>query len=135
LVRDHVHADVHGPDDASEYDFVAGWLLRAAAILEGTEEDRSGRPSVSCASVSCTIGACFWARTSNSGSRGACSICSDADARGSSASDTRARSSGAIEEVGRADQHLYLSADSSPLDMKVFHLPRVEVAELADAPS
>jgi hypothetical protein len=118
LVRDHVHADVHGLDDAPEYDFLACWLLCAAAVLEGTEEDRSSRSSAGGAR---TIGACLCARPS--GSRDACSIRSDADARGSSAGDTRARSSGNIEEVGRADQHLYLSVDSSPLDIKVFSPP------------
>ena len=120
LVRDHVHADVHGLDDAPEYDFVAGWQLCAAAVLEGTEEDRS---SGSCAGGARTIGACLCARPSGSDSRDACSIRSDADACGSSACNNCAPGSGAIEEVGRADQHLYLSADSSPLDMKAFSPP------------
>ena len=34
LVRDHVHADVHGADDAPELDFGIHRQLRAAAILE-----------------------------------------------------------------------------------------------------
>jgi hypothetical protein len=109
VVRGHVHADLHGPDDAPEYDFVAGWQLCAAAVLEGTEEDRacaSGSSAIgACFSASNgtsgsrTIGASFWFVAGSSGPRDACSVRRDPGARGSSACDTRSSGACASEEV------------------------------------
>ena len=62
VVRHHVHADVHGVDDASEFGCGVGWQLRAATVLEdfeaaGTRGSSSSSTGVS-AGITCSRGAC-----------------------------------------------------------------------------